>query len=58
MLDLRAQGAMLPHEFLRPLPMGLVSAVVPPRTSSMLDILRIHQTFIAIPLPPLATWRR
>jgi hypothetical protein len=50
---------MLPHEFLRPLPMGLVSAVVPPRTSSMLDILCIHQTFIAIPLlPPLATWRR
>jgi hypothetical protein len=53
MLDLRAQGAMLPHEFLRPLPMGLVSAAMPPRTSSMLDNLRIHQTFIVTPLLPL-----
>jgi hypothetical protein len=33
--------------------MGLVSAVMPPRTSSMLDNLRIHQTFIAILLLPL-----
>jgi hypothetical protein len=49
---IRAQGAMLPHALLRPLPMGLVPAVVSPRMSSMLDHLLIHQTFIAIlPLP-------
>jgi hypothetical protein len=43
---------MLPHGLLRRFPMGLVPAVVSPRTSSMLDNLRIHQKFIAIlPLP-------
>jgi hypothetical protein len=34
-------------------PMGLVTAVVSPRMSSIQDNLRIHQTFIAILLPPL-----
>jgi hypothetical protein len=43
---------MLPHAFLRPFPMGLMPAVVSPRTSSMLDNLRIHKTFIATLLPP------
>jgi hypothetical protein len=43
---------MLPHGLLRRFPMGLVPAVVSPRTSSMLDNLRIHQKFIAIPLLP------
>jgi hypothetical protein len=33
--------------------MGLVPAVVSPRMSCMLDDLHIHQTFIAILLPPL-----
>jgi hypothetical protein len=42
---------MLRHAYLRPLPMGLVPAVVFPRMSSMLDNLLIHQTFIAILLP-------
>jgi hypothetical protein len=44
---------MLPHAFLRPFPMGLVPAAVSPRTSGMLQNLRIHQKFIAIPLLPL-----
>jgi hypothetical protein len=49
----RAQGAMLAHEFLRPLPMGLMPAVMSPRLSRMLDHLLIHQTCIAILLLPL-----
>jgi hypothetical protein len=45
---------MLPHgPLLRFFPMGLVSAVVSPRMSRMLDNLRIHQMFIAILLLPL-----
>jgi|Tabmets5t2r1_1033131.scaffolds.fasta_scaffold677249_1 hypothetical protein len=61
---------MLPHAYLHPLPMGLVPAVVSPR-SSMLDNLCIHQKFITtllLPLVlegvpagmvnPLAIWRR
>ena len=44
---------MLPYAFLRPFPMGLVSAVVSPRMSSMLDDLRIHQKTIAILQLPL-----
>ena len=44
---------MLPHAFLRPFPMGLVPAAVSPRISGMLQNLRIHQKFIAIPLLPL-----
>jgi hypothetical protein len=33
--------------------MGLLPAVLSPRISSMLDISRVPQTFIAILLPPL-----
>ena len=44
---------MLPHAFLRPFPDGPGDRRGVPRMSSMQDNLRIHQTFIAILLPPL-----